>query len=95
MIQAYDLIEGDGACPKCGGAGEYLNVHKSNWVVCRRHKTAWNIGWNLHSSWRHENEAIWEENALFISQCCIVEPLWRKSDVARLKLRVIDGERTA
>lgn len=64
-----------GGCPTCGGDDGCLNVGRSHWFVCRRHKVRWFVGANLFSSWRHEEEWDWEENARVLEGYEEVEPL--------------------
>ena len=65
-----------GGCPYCGDTSGYLNVGRGHIFVCDEHKTAWPIGSNLFSSWREENEEIWENNKnLLDREYKFVEPL--------------------
>jgi hypothetical protein len=45
-----------GVCPHCKKSDGYLNVGKSHWFYCIKHKTKWCFGWNLFSSWQYETE---------------------------------------
>ena len=65
-----------GGCPYCGDTSGYLNVGRGHIFVCDEHKTAWPIGSNLFSSWREENEEIWEKNRNMLDrEYKFVEPL--------------------
>jgi hypothetical protein len=63
-----------GVCPACKGQDGYLNIGRDHWFKCDEHKTKWHVGSNLFSSWRHEDEAAWEENARELSEYEEVEP---------------------
>ena len=52
-----------GGCPRCGQTDGYINVVRSHWFVCNEHRTKWNAGANLFSSWREEDEQTWAANA--------------------------------
>jgi hypothetical protein len=45
-----------GVCPFCGGAGGPINIGRSHWLYCKRHKVLWCIGFNLFSSWKDETD---------------------------------------
>jgi len=60
MVECDDYF---GVCPTCGKNDGYLNVGKTHWFVCHEHKVRWNVGSNLFSSWRHEDEETWHRNA--------------------------------
>jgi hypothetical protein len=67
-----------GDCPKCGRTDGYLNYRSNHAFVCHGCKTFWVIGANLFSSWKYENEEIWEENLRMIEDYEEVEPLpWK------------------
>ncbi len=51
-----------GACPICGAPGVCLNIEREHWFVCHQHRTRWCVGRNLFSSWRSEDEAVWQRN---------------------------------
>ena len=40
----------------------YLNIGRQNWMYCDECKIRWFMGENLISTWRQENEDIWEKN---------------------------------
>ena len=51
-------------CPECHKEGGHvLNVGRNHFGVCMEHGVCWNIGSNLFSSWRHQSEEDWQENA--------------------------------
>jgi hypothetical protein len=52
-----------GACPVCGRHDGYLNIGRNHWFVCHAHRTKWNIGSNLFSSWEHQTSDQWHETA--------------------------------
>ena len=41
----------------------YLNIGRAHWMACDECRIKWFIGENLFSSWRRQNEMIWNENA--------------------------------
>ena len=45
-----------GACPTCGGCDGYLNVGRSHWFYCEKHKVKWCVGSNLFDSWKDQTE---------------------------------------
>lgn len=63
-----------GGCPICWENDGYLNVSREHIFICREHKTAWNVGSNLFSCWREENEAIWRYNVELLENFKEVEP---------------------
>lgn len=65
-----------GGCPICGQCQDWLNVHRSHWCVCHNHKTKWNVGENLFSSWRYETEADWQRNLYRLANYRTVEPVY-------------------
>lgn len=36
-----------GNCPRCGAEGELFQLRQDKWMVCRRDKARWHIGWGL------------------------------------------------
>lgn len=52
-----------GICPVCGGCDHFLNIGRTHWMVCERHRLKWNIGENLFRCWRFETEEDWRRNA--------------------------------
>ncbi len=79
---APKAIGGDfGACPQCGRYDEYLNVGRSHWLVCRRHRVKWCAGENLFSGWKSETEETWKQNAAILAGFREVMPA--KSDAAQ------------
>lgn len=65
-----------GGCPECGKQDEYLNVGRSHWAVCNRHKFTWSIGTNLFSSWHEETQADWRRNAEKLASYREVNPIY-------------------
>jgi len=51
-----------GCCDVCSGGDDSFNIHKDNYGCCTKHKRYWLMGANVESSWKNENEHIWEEN---------------------------------
>jgi hypothetical protein len=45
-----------GGCPECGGNEGWVNIGRSHWMFCKRHKLTWSVGSNLFSSWRGQTE---------------------------------------
>jgi hypothetical protein len=68
----------DGDCPYCGESF-YLNVWKYQFGYCEKHEVRWPIGYNIFSSWQHEDEETWRRNAEQISTYREVGPWvrWR------------------
>jgi len=66
-----------GDCPECGCNDGYFNIGRGHWFFCYQHKTAWFVGWNLMSSWRHESEEVWKKNTALLSLYREVEP-WHR-----------------
>ena len=40
-----------------------LNIGRAHWMVCDECRIKWFIGENLFSSWRRQNQMIWNENS--------------------------------
>ena len=53
-------VDGDdndfGVCPRCHKTDGYINIGRSHWFSCNKHKVCWCIGANLFSSWKDESE---------------------------------------
>jgi hypothetical protein len=84
-----------GGCPQCGKTDGYANVGKSHWFYCREHRTMWNVGTNLFSSWRDQTEEeqrrIYDEISL--GSFTEVEPLpCNDPEVTRGRVRDADGD---
>ncbi len=45
-----------GGCPDCGDCDGYVNIGRSHWFLCDKHKVTWCVGSNLFSSWQHQTE---------------------------------------
>ena len=67
-----------GDCPKCGRNDGFLNIYKSHWFVCKRHKMKWYAGYDLFSDWRDETEEDWKRNEKILSQYQEVRPKYRR-----------------
>jgi len=61
-----------GGCPECGRT-TYLNVGRNQFITCDEHKVGDYIGGNMLSSWREENEEIWERNRKLLNTYTKVE----------------------
>ncbi len=64
-----------GACPYCGRVDGGFNRRSAHWDYCKKCKTVWFIGNNLFSSWRDENQDIWDENTRQFTGYRVVDPL--------------------
>lgn len=64
-----------GGCPECTLNNGHLNVGRTHWMVCHKHRVRWCIGSNLFSVWRYESEEDWERNARLLDRYKEVEPL--------------------
>ena len=69
-----------GCCTECCKDGCDLkknfcgcNIGRNHWEYCELHKQAWQIGSNLFSSWREENDEIWEANWNKIKDYTVVD----------------------
>ncbi|MBL0935529.1 MAG: hypothetical protein IBJ07_12365 [Rhizobiaceae bacterium] len=63
-----------GGCPHCGTA-RWANVGRVHWCYCPEHEVRWCVGENLISSWRDEDESIWQRNVNMLEGFPDVEPL--------------------
>jgi hypothetical protein len=54
---------GDVECKHEGHEVRLINVGRSHYAVCDKCETFIWLGSNLSSSWRYENETIWQKNA--------------------------------
>ena len=43
-----------GGCPGCTLNNGHLNVGRTHWIVCHKHRVRWCVGSNLFSGWRYE-----------------------------------------
>lgn len=57
-----------GDCPVCGRNNGYLNVFKTHWYICRKHRLKWYAGYDLFPTWRQETRKDWERNLNILSQ---------------------------
>jgi len=64
----------DSVCPRCRTTSGFLNVDRCHWGHCLTCRTCWSIGSNLFSSWRDEDESIWQANAALLDTLEKVEP---------------------
>jgi hypothetical protein len=62
-----------GGCPVCWRHDSYLNEGRVHGFICRRHKTKWNVGENLFSTWIEDPSA--STNWLLLSTYREVEPV--------------------
>ena len=53
-------------CPQCQRQLFYRNLFKDHWAYCENCKIKWFEGSDLYSSWKDENEEIWEKNWEFL-----------------------------
>jgi hypothetical protein len=51
-----------GGCPVCGRTNGCHSVGPEHWYVCHTHRTKWNVGRNLFSSWKYLTEEEHREN---------------------------------
>jgi len=73
---AHVATGGDfGGCPVCGQGEEYVNVEREHFFICRDHKVFWNVGSNLFSSWKEQDEAHWRDNAALLLTFTEVDPI--------------------
>lgn len=88
---AGEMDEAFGGCPKCGRYHGMLNVERDHWCYCDTHMTRWCVGGNLFSGWRHENDAVWEQNkakllnyteANFLSESEALESVLKPSELS-------------
>ena len=67
MVESKPVVFNDehyfGHCSTLEHDNYYLNVHRAHWMVCDKCRIKWLIGANLFSSWRKQNEIIWNANA--------------------------------
>lgn len=75
LVSFEDLEPSDyfGVCPICGTNEGYLNVHRSNWFVCHKHRVRWCVG-DLFSTWKDESADTWQRNWKQICDYREVEP---------------------
>ena len=67
-----------GDCPRCGRNDGYLNVYKSHWFICKRHKMKWYAGYDLFPGWQNETEEDWKRNVRILSQYQEVRAKYRR-----------------
>lgn len=59
---------GDVECKNEGHEVRLINIGRSHYAVCDKCKAFIWLGSNLSSSWRYEDEIIWQENANLLEQ---------------------------
>lgn len=79
-----------GGCPHCGKSN-IVNVHKSHYGICEEHKVFWPAGYNLFSSWQHEDGELWAKHDQMLARFAEVEPIRPAAD----ELPLLDSARTA
>jgi hypothetical protein len=62
--QNPDKPLGDCECGKYDN--RYVNVFKTHYGYCSNCMTCWEIGTNLFSSWKDEDDERWKNNANFL-----------------------------
>jgi hypothetical protein len=70
-----------GLCPHCFHNDGCLNIGPSHFQVCHQCKTCWNLGANLFSAWRHEDEETWKKNAELLYTYKEVSPVYFHAEV--------------
>jgi len=78
-VITFPAGDSSGDCPKCGRNDGFLNVHKTHWMICHKHRLRWLLSWNLYDSWRHEDESVWLKNSYVLERYHRVEPKYRLS----------------
>ena len=58
-----DYYYGYGSCPKCHDDDGFVNIGRSNFIVCHIHRLCWWAGENVCEGWRDESHAQWARNA--------------------------------
>jgi hypothetical protein len=82
-----------GLCPKCVEAGDFstrhcwANVARNHYVYCKTHGVYWYVGSNLLSSWREEDESIWNANESLLEGLTRVEPRYLPQTEADIRHR--------
>jgi hypothetical protein len=56
-----------GDCPVCGRNDGFLNVYKTHWFICKRHKLKWYAGYDLFPGWRNETSVDWQRNEALLA----------------------------
>lgn len=64
-----------GGCPQCGKNDGFFNIGSSHYFYCGEHRTRWHIGANLFSSWRDEDDSVWQANRKKYGDYLEVEPI--------------------
>ena len=54
---------------------KYPNDERDHWFFCDRHKTKWRAGSNLFSSWREEDDEVWQLNRFRLAEYMTVSPI--------------------
>ena len=73
LFQITGFYQHFGFC-ECGRMPITLNVHKSNFMYCKKCRTYWHVGGNLFGSWRHEDESVWRKNEELLSKARPIKP---------------------
>ena len=75
LVSFEDLEPSDyfGVCPICGTNDGYLNVRRSNWFICHKHRVRWCVG-DLFSIGKDETADTWQRNWEQIGDYREVEP---------------------
>jgi hypothetical protein len=69
-----------GLCPTCKKTDGYLNVGRSHWFICKKHRVRWCIGFKVFSSWQDETESQQrrEQEAIGFDSFAEVKPFYPK-----------------
>lgn len=68
-------VERDGILGVCGKNDMVLHVERSEYCICKKHRTFWFIGSNLMSSWREMTDEEFKQNDELLKSYRPVEPV--------------------
>ncbi len=63
-----------GDCPKCKKNDGHLNIGRSHWFYCKRHRVKWRAGDDIFPNWKHEDETTWKQNEELLNFFLEIEP---------------------
>ena len=65
-----------GSCPECLDMPLILNIGRNHSGTCEKHMAKWQIGSNMFSGWKDEEESNWQKNATLLKEYAEIEPYY-------------------
>jgi len=63
-----------GVCPKCKSSDGHLNIGRTHWFFCKKHRVKWRAGHDIFPDWRQETLVNWKHNESLLDFFMEIEP---------------------